>query len=82
MIHDRQIDNLFSLKKQSFLIASNETGNYIIYWVAVLERPVQNGRSRLVLVSVQADKKMLGTVQTAIDAAKNFFGREQDRLDG
>ncbi|RNA12066.1 hypothetical protein BpHYR1_037279 [Brachionus plicatilis] len=22
------------------------------------------------------------TVQTAIDAAKNFFGREQDRLDG
>ncbi|RNA24519.1 hypothetical protein BpHYR1_013604, partial [Brachionus plicatilis] len=26
--------------------------------------------------------QVLGTVQTAIDTAKNFFGREQDRLDG
>ncbi|RNA34880.1 hypothetical protein BpHYR1_024636 [Brachionus plicatilis] len=26
--------------------------------------------------------KMLGTVQTAIDAAKNFLNRDQDRLDG
>ncbi|RNA07632.1 hypothetical protein BpHYR1_013125 [Brachionus plicatilis] len=26
--------------------------------------------------------KMLGTVQTAIDAAKNFLIREQDRIDG
>ncbi|RNA11935.1 hypothetical protein BpHYR1_032486 [Brachionus plicatilis] len=25
---------------------------------------------------------MLGTVQTAIDAAKNFLNHEQDRLDG
>ncbi|RNA44205.1 hypothetical protein BpHYR1_010309 [Brachionus plicatilis] len=27
-------------------------------------------------------KLVLGTVQTAIDAAKNFLNREQDRLDG
>ncbi|RNA00987.1 hypothetical protein BpHYR1_033269 [Brachionus plicatilis] len=39
-------------------------------------------RYPLIFSSGLGTGNVLGTVQTAIDAAKNFFGREQDRLDG